>query len=91
MVTAGTRAYLARGSKTAHGVDAFDGCDTSVLLGAVKAVLSNGDAIQFATTRDQGAVVITLYSEAGIDKVYAVTGVELQEVCVAVQDVATGA
>jgi hypothetical protein len=79
--SAGARKYghSNNASGTAHGAEALIALDSVALADVVNAVVGVGDSIQFGVTRDGGAVVITLYSEGGIDKVYASTTEELQD------------
>jgi len=66
------------GASHVLGAHALDALDSVVLQDVISAVLHTGDAIQFGLTRDGGAVVITMYSEGALDKVYAATQEELQ-------------
>jgi|SRR5215472_17928203 len=84
----GKYASLARGVSGARGSDTILEMDSAVLANAIAAILSAGDAIQFSVTRDGGAVVTTVYSEPGVDKVYTATATELLEVCVALREAA---
>ena len=77
-----------RGADDAHGADALDMCDSAVVLDTIGAVLHAGDSIQFGTTRDGGAVVIQLYSEGAIDKLYAASQEELEHKLQAIQETA---
>lgn len=64
----------------ARGADAVLELPSHVLQDVVAAVLRVGDAIGFAATRDGGAVVITMLSDGGQDKLYCGSVDELIEV-----------
>lgn len=64
---------------SAHGVEALENLDSVALADMVNAVVGAGDAVQLGLSRDGGTVVITLYSEGAVDKVYASTTEELQD------------
>jgi hypothetical protein len=63
----------------AHGAVALSLCGAQEIQDALVAVLIVGDAVLFGTTRDGGAVVMTLFSGESTDKVFASTVEDLQE------------
>lgn len=72
----------------ARGVGAIRELDSHVLSETICTVLDVGDAISFATTRDGGAVVITMLSDGSVDKLYAATAGEMHETLESVRDAA---
>lgn len=62
-----------------HGAEALADISATVMRDAIAAVLTQGDAILLGCTRDGGAVAIALYSGEAVDKMYASTPEEVQE------------
>jgi len=76
------------GGGGARGVQALQALKPALVHGMVCAVLGQGDAVLFGTTREGGAIMLQLFSGEESDKLYASSLEELEELVKGVEAVA---